>query len=540
MIPREPSPVKALLRSRRTPEPCPGSRRLPRSVASSVSVMCRRRPPNLASIAQSGSFVFFLFVSALSRLSPVTQSPEIEHVMATPTRDRNSSSRLADPAPIFLSSPDRVQKSVEASIPVVAVSLNYRLSAFGFLWSDAVAAAGGDANVGLRDQRLALRWVQENVAAFGGDPRKVTLFGESAGAIAIGRHLTAYGGRDDGLFRAAILESGGPLERWPYATPDPATYQNELYANLTASTGCDRGNNGSSSTDSLECLRALPFEDLNAALNITDTWIAGTGLGPWVPVVDGDFLREYQSTAIKGGRFVRVPILYGTNTDEGTAIGPSGVSTDEAFRAAVAEGGPDDATVATIEALYPDVPAVGIPAGYALTDAEAAALGTQWKRVAAFFGDAVEHMPRRAAVTAFARVNVTAYSYRFNVRPAGIPLSTGVTHYQEVAWVFNNIEGMGYATNPFNGSLVDRPAYVEVSTLMSRMWVSFANCLDPNAHGLPGYPEWPAYRVDGAGVGGVGSNFVFDANVTSYVERDDWRVPGMAYLYEKAGEQFKF
>ncbi|KAF7514498.1 hypothetical protein G7054_g15263 [Neopestalotiopsis clavispora] len=113
-----------------------------------------------------------------------------------------------------------VQKSVEANKPIIGVSLNYRLSAFGFLWSEEVKA-NGSANNGLRDQRLALHWLQENVAAFGGDPAKVTLFGESAGAIAIGRHLTAYGGRDDGLFRAVIMESGGPLERWPYATPDP-------------------------------------------------------------------------------------------------------------------------------------------------------------------------------------------------------------------------------------------------------------------------------------------------------------------------------
>lgn len=110
-----------------------------------------------------------------------------------------------------------VQKSVEANKPMIAISLNYRLYAFGFLWSKEVAA-NGTGNIGLRDQRLALHWIQENVAAFGGDPAKVTLWGESAGGISIGRHLVAYGGRDDKLFRAAILESGGPLERWPYVS----------------------------------------------------------------------------------------------------------------------------------------------------------------------------------------------------------------------------------------------------------------------------------------------------------------------------------
>lgn len=424
-----------------------------------------------------------------------------------------------------------VQKSVEASKPIIGVSLNYRLSAFGFLWSEEVKA-NGTGNNGLRDQRLALHWIQENIAAFGGDPSKVTLFGESAGGIAIGRHLTAYGGRDDGLFRAVIMESGGPLERWPYATPDPESYTEELYTNLTTSTGC------ANATSPLECLRALPFEDLNTALNITDTWISGTGLGPWVSVIDGDFLQDYQSTQIKDGRFVQVPTLYGTNTDEGTAIGPSGISTDEAFRAAIAEGGPDNTTIAMVEVLYPNVPAIGIPAEHALTADEEATYGTQWKRVAAFFGDMVEHMPRRAAVQAMASRNVTAYSYRFNVLPAGLAAAIGVTHYQEVAWVFNNIDGAGYSTNPFAvNDAAQRAAYVEVSTLMSRMWASFATDLDPNNHGLTGYPTWPKYTLANEG---AGDNFVFDANVTSYVERDDYRVPGMAFLFDKAKEQWKF
>jgi carboxylesterase type B len=368
-----------------------------------------------------------------------------------------------------------VQKSVEATKPMIAVSINYRLSAFGFLWGKEVEEANGTANIGLRDQRLALHWIQENIAAFGGDPAKVTLWGESAGGIAIGRQLVAYGGRDDGLFRAAIMESGGPLERWPYAVSDAKAYTEELYNNLTISTGCNIA------TSPLECLRALPFADLNAALNITDTWIAGTGLGPWISVIDGDFLQDFQSTLMDEGKFVQVPILYGTNTDEGTAIGPAGINTDEEFRAALAAGGADNETITTIEYLYPNVPAIGVPLNYALTESDLETYGTQWKRIAAFFGDMVEHYPRRTTVQRFAAQNISAFSYRFNVLPYGLSPAIGVTHFQEIAWVFDNTDGVGYGSDPFN--VTNFEAYEQVATLMTRMWASFVSDLDPNGHG---------------------------------------------------------
>ena len=93
-----------------------------------------------------------------------------------------------------------VWRAAAAGKPLIGVSINYRLNAFGFLWGSEELTANGSANNGLRDQRLALHWIQENIASFGGDPRKVTLFGQSGGALSIGKQLTAYGGRDDGLF----------------------------------------------------------------------------------------------------------------------------------------------------------------------------------------------------------------------------------------------------------------------------------------------------------------------------------------------------
>jgi cholinesterase len=87
--------------------------------------------------------------------------------------------------------------------------MDYRLGVWGFLQTPQVLAEGSS-NAGLLDQRLALRWIKENIASFGGDPDQITIWGESAGAQSISLHLHSYDGRNDNLFRAAILESGSP------------------------------------------------------------------------------------------------------------------------------------------------------------------------------------------------------------------------------------------------------------------------------------------------------------------------------------------
>jgi carboxylesterase type B len=201
----------------------------------------------------------------------------------------------------------------------------------------------------------------------------------------------------------------------------------EVYRNLTTSTNCSKSPLGE-----LECLRSLPFDTLNSALNITNTWISGTGLGPFIAVIDGDILQSKASTHIATGAFVKVPILYGTNFDEGTAIAPSGINSDAEFAAKIAKGGPDNVTISTIQILYPNINAIGIPATYNPPPYETG-YGMQWKRAAAFWGDIVEHAPRRAVTKAWARENVTSYCYHFNVKPVGNDDAIGVTHFSEVA-----------------------------------------------------------------------------------------------------------
>lgn len=144
--------------------------------------------------------------------------------------------------------------------------MNYRLGVWGFLQTPQVLAEGSS-NAGLLDQRLALQWIKENIAAFGGDPGRVTVWGESAGAQSIGLHLHSYGGKDDGLFQAAILESGGPIGT---SLQDLSWYASPV-ENLTRTVGCY------TASDQLACLRGLSSEALFAA----HTSVV------WNPLVDG-------------------------------------------------------------------------------------------------------------------------------------------------------------------------------------------------------------------------------------------------------------
>ncbi|TEA12812.1 Lipase 4 [Colletotrichum sidae] len=414
-----------------------------------------------------------------------------------------------------------VEQSVRMGRPFVAASINYRLHAWGFLWSDEVRSAGVG-NLGFRDQNLALRWVNENIAGFGGDPAKVTLWSESAGSRSVGTQMLAYGGRDEGLYRAAILQSGTGLETDFGEVDGPSasaagTWQ-DYYDTLVDKANC------SAAADTLGCLRGLPAWDLSDVINATAS-------PSFNGMPDGDFLPAPRSELINAGKFVHVPILIGANFDEGTQFGTKGISTAEQWNAYLRSGGAGNVTIEVLSALYPDIPRVGLPATLAgrPTGPDASSLGSMWKRVVAFAGDRAQHGPRRYWARRWAEANQTVYSYHFNVLVNGLAPADGAKHFQEVAFVFNNTDGVGYdtavAVNPFEGK---PESFKRLADIMSRSWVGFITEGDPNVNGVTNV-TWPRYRVEEP------ENMGFDVNVSTiaYVEPDTYRTEQIEYLIQK-------
>ena len=422
-----------------------------------------------------------------------------------------------------------VQRSVEIDQPVIGVSINYRLSAWGWLNSDEVKASG-QTNLGLRDQRLALHWVHENIAAFSGDPKKVTIWGQSAGAESVGLHLIAYDGRDDDIFHGAIMESGTPINSGPQTTSLQSKYDQ-----LTQAVGCG------DTTDSLDCLRSVPYETLNAAINTT----ALSSI--WHPYIDGDIFARHASQQVAESNFVKVPIILGTNTDEGTSFAPQLVNTTEqAFQRILssAPGMTEDFANKVFEAYplvspdneLPNLDQSFVPPAYPW--------GTQWRRVATYYGDKMFIANRRKSCETWAAHGLSAYCFRFNAIPAWSTPLQGATHFVEVAFAMLDLDGVGYPpvrVPPFEGLGEE---YKDLARLMSSDWIAFANHGDPNKWmgrkeaaatlGEP-VPNWPKYSVPSKTghthcIGRPSRNFLYEANVTSSVEPDTWRKQGIELL----------
>ncbi|XP_063931967.1 juvenile hormone esterase-like isoform X2 [Zophobas morio] len=191
---------------------------------------------------------------------------------------------------------------------VILVVTNYRLGALGFLSTGDEVVPG---NNGMKDQNLAMKWVKENVHAFGGDPQKINIFGESAGGASVQLHMVSPLSR--GLFSTAISQSGTAHCLWAVA-PDGQALRHATM--LAQEFGCST----ESSSELVECLRKVPVYDLVAKDHIFMKWDTDPMI-PFKPVVEpnleGAFLVEHPIESMKEGRFAQVPWIVGLNTNDG-------------------------------------------------------------------------------------------------------------------------------------------------------------------------------------------------------------------------------
>ena len=148
----------------------------------------------------------------------------------------------------------------------------------------------------MKDQLMALQWIKDNIKSFGGDPNKVTIFGESAGAASVGYHMLSKHSED--LFQRAIFQSGSPDSHWSFMTSEQSKDRSSQFFN---SVGCPDDEN------ILECLRGLPAEDIQANEWVTSHFVEF----PWVPTIDGDFLVDSPYNLLKQGKFQKKEILAG-------------------------------------------------------------------------------------------------------------------------------------------------------------------------------------------------------------------------------------
>ncbi|KAE8418083.1 Alpha/Beta hydrolase protein [Aspergillus pseudocaelatus] len=433
-----------------------------------------------------------------------------------------------------------VQESVKMGTPTIGVSFNYRVSGFGFLSGRAINDSGL-ANLGLYDQRKALHWIQENIAAFGGDPTRVTIQGESSGALSVGYHLLAYDGRDDGLFRAAITQSGAPLSS---AALIPLDEQEQMYQDVLDATGCV------TEIRTIECLRRAPVKALKDAFQQRF----------FFPVMDGKFITDFPSNAIKHGRFVKVPLLIGSNLNEGTGYIASGmfgpVNTPTDLRAVITGFGAGkylaNDTLDAIVDGYLQLPIREVRADLGtVLISPSSKYGSMYGYSTFYIGDYLVNAPKRYSTQMWAAYGIPVYSYLFAAVPNSLsPRVLGAAHFQEVAFVFRNSDGVGFTSPPLRSfdSQTERRLQ-DISQKMTRIWLSFVGTLSPNNHQcrllycfsqsgcslqvVPNFKtQWPVYQNRSA------ANLVFRLASTT-VEPDTWR-SGIIQRVIDAFDEYKF
>lgn len=365
---------------------------------------------------------------------------------------------------------------------VVVVTLNYRLGIFGFLAHPDLTAESphrSSSNYALLDQLAAFGWIRANIAAFGGDPDRVTAFGVSAGSASLSLLLTSplY----DGHFSRAIMQSPGAARRL-------ATLEDAERA-------------GFSLASRIETLRQVSDVELLAKTPLLAPKVRGLTTPRILrPICDGWVIPQEERKVFESGRFPKLPMIIGTNTDEGAEATASWPIADLAeFKRLV-------------EQNFPECPSRAFAHYPAGADAEVR------RQVANMFGDTQFNYGARLLARSMASAGGRTWRYVFTRRYPG--QREGPFHGQEVAYVFGNLDTRLWADRPAPPSDDDDR---ELSRVMRKAWLAFAKTGDPNNADIP---KWDC----------------FDPAQDNYLEFGDavradsgWRAEQLAFLDDYLG-----
>jgi para-nitrobenzyl esterase len=341
-----------------------------------------------------------------------------------------------------------------ASHGVLVVSANYRLGPFGFLALPALTAESphhASGNYGLLDQLQALRWVRQNIAYFGGDPDRVTVMGQSAGAVDV--CLLMASPLATGLFRAAIMESGDCQSVYNEDIRTPIPY------NLISTTGEASGEllaadlGFGTGSDQLRKLRDIPADAVLKA------W-AGDHRVQFDAIVDGWIIPEQPARIFEEGRQMHIPVLVGSNADEATVFGHAGPKTVLEYKRYLSE---DTGKSSGAEfRLYPTSSDADVTPQYLRLQSDTFAYGAY------------------SMAQATDRVGVHAYLYSFTFSETGKRAHLGAYHGEE----------LNFLSNSFPADWEHSRDDEELGEAMRTYWTEFVKSENPNARGLP---AWPAF-----------------------------------------------